>query len=324
MNTNHNIDDLFRKASESETSTEFKASDSVWDRVESQLDKKDLKKSKSSWKKLAIAASLLLFVSLGYQLWDNESVVKTQDDRFENTMDQPLNHQPNNLDDTKTEIPNSSNNTNSDSENPSKSEENGSIMRFKLPENDDVVSSEKVVQKPSSTAEIAPKIAPIQEMVVEKVAAVSEADADFKEDEGRFNANSKTNAMQAKRAASSYKSELKSEETQNAKAPLVVIDNKAITGSAKKQKEAITEIKDASEIDSILYLKEPLYIINGTEYSELELFGANPTSPYAPLQNQDIVEINVLEKPEAVKIYGGKGKKGVVIIRTRNGKPKAK
>ena len=60
------------------------------------------------------------------------------------------------------------------------------------------------------------------------------------------------------------------------------------------------------------------------EYTEQELFGPNPTSPYTPLSEQEIDSITVLQQEKAITIYGQKGKKGVVIISTKNGKPAAK
>ena len=78
---------------------------------------------------------------------------------------------------------------------------------------------------------------------------------------------------------------------------------------------------DEEEIDSVLELPEPLYIINSVYYTEKELFGPNPTSPYAPLNKQKIETISVLQPEKAVTIYGEKGKKGVVIVTTKDGKP---
>ena len=66
---------------------------------------------------------------------------------------------------------------------------------------------------------------------------------------------------------------------------------------------------------------ESVAVINGVEYSEEHLFGPNPTSPYAPLNKQKITSTKILLSEEAVSIYGEKGKKGVVIISTKNNKP---
>jgi hypothetical protein len=67
-------------------------------------------------------------------------------------------------------------------------------------------------------------------------------------------------------------------------------------------------------VESIIELKEPVYFINGVEYSEESLFGENPTSPYAPLNKQKIEKIEIIQPTDAIKIYGKKGEKGVVII----------
>lgn len=49
--------------------------DKIWARVEEKLDKKENKKPIFWWRKLAVAASLLLVVTLGYQLFSEEDVV---------------------------------------------------------------------------------------------------------------------------------------------------------------------------------------------------------------------------------------------------------
>ena len=113
-----------------------------------------------------------------------------------------------------------------------------------------------------------------------------------------------------------------------AASPLVVVNGQALT--AKKSKALgstgaeVASNLEKDTVESILVLKEPLYIINDVEYSEEELFGTNPTSPYAPLNKQEIKTINILQNDEAITIYGDKGKKGVVIITTKNRKPVGK
>jgi len=106
---------------------------------------------------------------------------------------------------------------------------------------------------------------------------------------------------------SAKKSNAKKEE------PLVVIDNKVET----------RPLEDIAfeDNDSLVVLKEPLYIINGVEYTEQEVFGPHPTSPYTPLNKQEIETISILQEEKAIEIYGKKGKKGVVVIITKNGKP---
>ena len=99
---------------------------------------------------------------------------------------------------------------------------------------------------------------------------------------------------------------LKEKDKKGANHDLVVIDGEA-------NKKSLAEI-NPDEIVSVIKLKEPIYFINGVEYSEESLFGENPTSPYAPLSKQKIEKIEIIQPADAVKIYGKKGEKGVVII----------
>ncbi|URM36985.1 hypothetical protein [Flavobacterium anhuiense] len=111
-------------------------------------------------------------------------------------------------------------------------------------------------------------------------------------------------------------------------APLVILNGNAMAHSddVKKDKMMRDELPNLNpeNVDSLVVLDEPLYIIDGIYYSENDLFGKNPTSPYAPLDKQDIKTITILQDLEATEKYGERGKKGVVIITTKNGKPAPK
>ncbi len=102
--------------------------------------------------------------------------------------------------------------------------------------------------------------------------------------------------------------------------PLLVIDGEAVTNNKKSTEKELSEM-NPEELEEVIYLKEPLYIINGVHYSEKEMFGPNPTSPYAPLDQQEIIKLVILQDKEAIEKYGKKGEKGVVIITTKNAKP---
>jgi hypothetical protein len=93
----------------------------------------------------------------------------------------------------------------------------------------------------------------------------------------------------------------------------VVANDDILLINGELSKESLSNL-NPNEIESIVELKEPIYFINGVEYSEESLFGENPTSPYAPLNKQKIDKIEVIQPVDAVKIYGKKGEKGVVII----------
>lgn len=71
-----NQDKIFEKiknASQKAEEKDFPAFEKAWSRVEEKLDKKEDKKAIALWKKLAVAASLLLFFSLGYQFLKTDS-----------------------------------------------------------------------------------------------------------------------------------------------------------------------------------------------------------------------------------------------------------
>lgn len=67
MENQDKIFEQFKDASKKVEAKDFPAMDKVWARVEEKLDKKEDKKVIAIWKKIGIAASLLLFFSLGYQ-----------------------------------------------------------------------------------------------------------------------------------------------------------------------------------------------------------------------------------------------------------------
>ena len=102
---------------------------------------------------------------------------------------------------------------------------------------------------------------------------------------------------------------------------LVVIDGVAMDKGYNAEKELAK--LNAADIETTV-LPNPLYIINGVEYTEESLFGKNPTSPYAPIDIQKITSTNILQPADATIIYGKKGKNGIVIITTKDGKPAEK
>lgn len=100
--------------------------------------------------------------------------------------------------------------------------------------------------------------------------------------------------------------------------PLILLDGKPQKYSSLK---VFFEGLDGDIIESMSAL-DPLYIINGVEYTEQELFGPKPRSPYYPLNKQEIISTTVYQEQDAIKLYGQmKGQGGVVVIETNDGKP---
>ena len=84
-----NQDKIFNKiknAAHKAEQQDFPAMDKLWARVEEKLDKKEDKKAIVLWKKLAIAASLLLFVSLGYQFLKTDSQIEAPTQSIQNKV----------------------------------------------------------------------------------------------------------------------------------------------------------------------------------------------------------------------------------------------
>lgn len=306
MENQDKIFEQFKNAAEKAETKDFPEMEKIWSRVDAKLDTVVYKKQNNNWKKLAVAASIVLVGIIVFQF------LKTED-----TMLIPENEivvsdsKKENLPEAATE------------ENAIVSTEENTLL-FNKKEVEKILKKQiantqtvAVNDEPTSSVEKA------EEMVVEaysteeksKKSAASPSNSVLK---GRvFDAIGVNHSSKNIEEDKSAKSEI--QEAKNL--PLVVIDGKTIANNKKSGEEIVSEL-DKEAFESV-YLKEPLYIINGAYYSEESLFGKNPTSPYAPLDQQEIKTIKILQDENATAIYGEKGKKGVVIITTKTGKPVA-
>lgn len=291
-----NQDKLFnqiKSATENQTPENFPAMDKIWNRVEEKLDQKVVKKETKLWKKIAAAASILLITSIGYQFYKNQSPVK---------INYPV--------------------VTSDSINKEQSPEKN-VVRTTISDNPIIKKDADAILKKQT--ESSNQVVNNYNFIISKTDAKNISDSLITTNSGFVN-NLKSNnnwigkrKFNARGVSYEYDSEMiKKQEATIQKAdkklqPLLVIDGKA------SQKELSN--LDEEEVDSILELPEPLYIINGVYYSENELFGPNPSSPYSPLNKQKIETISILQPEKAITIYGEKGNKGVVVITTKDGKP---
>lgn len=294
----------FKSAAENAETKDFPGMENVWNRVEQKLDTKVLKKETKLWKKLAVAASILLVVSVGYHFWNNEktTTAPTNEIVTNDSITTPIIEE---------------NNAVADVEKHPAIKENAEQILKEQTKTDNVVVMNDTV-KPKKMA--APMPAAVSEVTVHKEEVENDDIKKEKEAnsyDGYFNAKNyearsvKNNGYKVMVNTNQQKTKSKKEE------PLLVIDDVA------EDLQKLGKL-NADDVESIVVLAEPLYIINGVEYSEVEVFGPNPTSPYSPLNQQDIETISILQKEKATEIYGKKGEKGVVIITTKNGKPKLK
>lgn len=77
MENQDKLYDKIQQAAKNAEANSFPGMEKVWARVEEKLDKKEDKKVIALWKKIAVAASLLLFVSIGYQFLKSDKEIIT-------------------------------------------------------------------------------------------------------------------------------------------------------------------------------------------------------------------------------------------------------
>ncbi|MGL2966733.1 hypothetical protein [Flavobacterium sp. XGLA_31] len=296
-----NQDHLFHQikaAADNAETPPFAAMDKVWNRVEEKLDTKRLKKETHLWKKIAVAASVLLLVTLGYQFFQNESP-KTQTNETISQKDSIL---------------------------PITSEKEALVVTDStkpvIRKNAAALLQKQIKTATQEQVALNETFNPKQNQITSESITASEAQYLLSPVASEAPTWKNDVKEAVKRKAESKDLEMfinKETIAKNARPddPIIVVDNKVSSLQLINKMEA-------SQIDSIVILKEPLYIINGVYYSEKEVFGPNPTSPYSPLNQQDIESIEVLQHEKAIEQYGEKGNKGVVIISTKNGKPAVK
>jgi len=317
MDNQDKIFDKFKEAAQNSELKDFPGMEKVWSRVEEKLDKKEDKKTIALWKKIAIAASLLLLISLGSQFFLSDKTKEIQNNQVVVTDSV----------ETKTQ--------NAVVEKVGVAVENSEIV----PKEDAVKILDKQIQQQQKvavneiqrsfsegTADAVSAGPVLNEVVVaapvQSAPKYAEEEVAVEQDKNESFGYSKAVQKESARVAFAEKqSSVKAKKS----APLVVINGNAMANSddAKKDKMMSAEISnlEPSNVDSLVILDEPLYIIDGIYYSENDLYGPNPTSPYAPLDKQEIKTITILQDLEATSKYGEKGKKGVVIITTKTGKP---
>ena len=280
----------FQKAAEQAPLEHVPQHEAIWDKIESRLDQKELTSKKQLWKRIAIAACLLLVGSILFQWWNSTSVptIQTAPVVTNDTVPTPVVTTSASVDTTTSAL----------------HPEAKKILKKQLEATPVVVAT---------TASPQP------------VAVQDEPSTPFKKMKGM---PFKNNVFEARgvthvNADADGVADVETTQTTTIAPALFVLDDKAITGASKSyQSKTESKINNADDIESITVLPDPLYIINGVEYTEKELFGPHPTSPYFPLNEQNIIDTKILQGTEATTAYGEKGAKGVVIITTQNGKPK--
>ncbi|KUJ61615.1 hypothetical protein AR687_11790 [Flavobacteriaceae bacterium CRH] len=318
MDNQDKIFDKFKEAAHNSELKDFPGMEKVWSRVEDKLDKKEDKKAISLWKKIAIAASLSLIISIGSQFLKSDKVTTIQNQKVVVNENEA--------------IQNSVIEKNKDAV----AEDSNIIPKEKAIEilNNQVKNQQKVaINEPQATISEATGNGTVISPVANEdyLAAPALAEAEYSKNEnanikGKMDSEvySDTKEKQSDKVSFAAKRSASAPMVKK-NTPLIILNGTAMAHSdeAKKDKMMSAELSnlEPSNVDSLVILDEPLYIIDGIYYSEDDLYGSNPTSPYAPLDKQEIKTITILQDLEATSKYGEKGKKGVVIITTKTGKP---
>jgi hypothetical protein len=296
-----NQDNLFNKiksAAENAETKDFPSMEKVWSRIDAKLDTKVEKKHNNNWKKLLVAASIVLVVTIGYQFFKTEKeIVSPNNEIVTKEAEKPI---------IQDSLENQNGIVSTEIENPNIKENVDEILKEQITKPNPVVISEKAEEKVKAKS---------YDDIMEVPSVVKNNQAPRNSNTtwyGNNNFESRGVTYEEVKAEKNDDNLKKSKDTKKLD-PIVVVDGEVT-------REKLSNIND-EDIEIILELPEPLYIINKIYYTEQELFGPNPTSPYTPLNKQKIESISILPPEKAVSIYGEKGKKGIVIVTTKDGKP---
>jgi len=293
MGTEEKLYKKIQQAAENAEQKDFPGMEKIWARVEDKLETQTLQKEKHLWKKLAVAASIVLVGTLAFfLLQEKENVIIP-----ENTITT--------IDSSKNSIPTTETTNGLVNTTPEIKKDAEQILQQQIVIQNNIVINDTINYK-SKKEVIIPT--PIAMEEVQEVAKTSLAPSYNNSMSNSASTNNSGYLAKGKRYDITMNSaETTQEKDKNAaNDDLVVIDGKLTKKSPKNISNA--------DYESVIELKNPLYYINGVAYTEEELYGENPTSPYAPLSKQNIDTIVVLQPERAISIYGDKGKNGVIII----------
>ncbi|MCA1965725.1 MAG: hypothetical protein LDL23_03655 [Flavobacterium sp.] len=293
MGTEEKLYKKIQQAAENAEQKDFPGMEKIWARVEDKMETQTLQKEKHLWKKLAVAASIVLVGTLTFfLLQEKENVIVP-----ENTVTT--------IDSSKKTIPTPETANGLVNTTPEIKKDAEQILQQQIVIQNNIVINDTINYKSKKEVMIP---VPIAMEEVQEMAKTSLVPTYNNNISNSASINNSGYLAKGKR----YDVTMKSAETTQEKDKKEPNDDLLLI-DGKLSKKSLNNL-NPEEIESVVELKEPIYYINGVEYSEESLFGENPTSPYAPLSKQKIDTIVILEPERAIPIYGEKGKKGVVII----------
>ena len=293
MGTEEKLYKKIQQAAENAEQKDFPGMEKIWARVEDKLETQTLQKEKHLWKKLAVAASIVLVGTLTFFLLQEKETVIVP----ENTVTT--------IDSSKNTIPTPESENGLVNTTPEIKKDAEQILQQQIVIQNNIVINDTINYKSKKEVMIPTPIAMEEVQEMAKTSLVPSY-------------NSMSNSASTNNSGCLAKGKrydvvsVSSSETIQEKDKKIV-NNDLVVIDGKLSKKSLNNL-NPEEVESIIELKEPVYFINGVEYSEESLFGENPTSPYAPLNKQKIEKIEIIQPTDAIKIYGKKGEKGVVII----------
>ena len=292
MGTEEKLYKKIQQAAENAEQKDFPGMEKILARVEDKLETQTLQKEKHLWKKLAVAASVVLLGTLAFFLLQEKETVIVP----ENTVTT--------IDSSKNTIPTPESENGLVNTTPEIKKDAEQILQQQIVIQNNIVINDTINYKSKKEVMIPTPIAMEEVQEMAKTSLVPSYNS--------MSNSASTNNSGYLAKGKRYDVTMKSAETTQEKDKKEPNDDLLLI-DGKLSKKSLNNL-NPEEIESVVELKEPIYYINGVEYSEESLFGENPTSPYAPLSKQKIDTIIILEPERAIPIYGEKGKKGVVII----------
>ena len=271
MGTEEKLYKKIQQAAENAEQKDFPGMEKIWARVEDKLETQTLQKEKHLWKKLAVAASIVLVGTLTFfLLQEKENVVIPENtvttiDSSKNTIPTP--ETANGLVNTTPEI----------------KKEAEQILQQQIVIQNNIVINDTINYKSKKEVMIPTPIAMEEVQEMAKTSLVPSYNS--------MSNSASTNNSGYLAKGKRYDITMKSAETTQEKDKKVANDDLLLI-DGKLSKKSLNNL-NPDEIESVVELKEPIYYINGVEYSEESLFGENPTSPYAPLSKQKIEKIEI-------------------------------
>ena len=292
MGTEEKLYKKIQQAAENAEQKDFPGMEKIWARVEDKLETQTLQKEKHLWKKLAVAASIVLVGTLTFFLLQEKETIIVPENKVTT------------IDSSKNVIPTPESTNGFVNTTPEIKKEAEQILQQQIVIQNNIVINDTINYKSKKEVMIPTPIAMEEVQEMAKTSLVPSYNS--------MSNSALTNNSGYLAKGKRYDVTMNSAETTQDKDKKVVNDDLVVI-DGKLSKKSLNNI-NPEEVESIIELKEPVYFINGVEYSEESLFGENPTSPYAPLSKQKIDTIVILQPEKAIPIYGEKGKKGVVII----------